>query len=229
MSFDVSKFNAPKARALPVILMLDRSSSMAGQKIDTLNKAVNEMIKSFAAEGQEVDIQVCVISFGGDGATVDMPLTSARELRDLALITSGCTPMGAALKTAKRIIEDKSTIPSSGFRPTVVLVSDGMPNDEWEEPLTDFIKDGRSSKCERFAMAIGTDKDDPVLNMFLEGTKNEVFLAEEAANIQKFFRFVTMSVSVKSRTQGKSLKALSSMETKTIDKTVDDIAKEFGF
>jgi len=63
--------------------------------------------------------------------------------------------MGMALRMAKDLIEDKEIIPSKGYRPAVVLVSDGAPNDDWEGPMNDFISGGRSSKCERFAMAIG--------------------------------------------------------------------------
>ena len=47
MAFDPSKYTVAKARPLPVILLLDRSGSMCGEKISTLNSAVNEMIQSF--------------------------------------------------------------------------------------------------------------------------------------------------------------------------------------
>ncbi|HCA19477.1 MAG TPA: hypothetical protein DEO40_02225, partial [Treponema sp.] len=46
MAFDPSKYTVAKARPLPVILLLDRSGSMSGEKISTLNSAVNEMIQS---------------------------------------------------------------------------------------------------------------------------------------------------------------------------------------
>jgi uncharacterized protein YegL len=64
---------------------------------------------------------------------------------------------------AKAMIEDKDVVPSRAYRPTVVLVSDGGPNDAWEKPLNAFISDGRSAKCDRMAMAIGADADEAVL------------------------------------------------------------------
>jgi uncharacterized protein YegL len=67
----------------------------------------------------------------------------------------GNTPLGAALNITKKMIEDKEQIPSRAYRPTVVLVSDGDPNDAWQEPLQRFMTEGRSAKCYRMAMGIG--------------------------------------------------------------------------
>lgn len=228
MAFDPSKYTVAKARPLPVILLLDRSDSMGGEKISTLNSAVNEMIESFKSAGQgEVEINLGIISFGDGGATYDLPLQPVSGITQIALSANGGTPMGMALKMAKDLIEDKETIPSKGYRPAVVLVSDGAPNDNWQLPMENFISGGRSSKCERFAMAIGTSQEDPVLNKFLSGTENKVFLANEANKIRDFFKFVTMSVSVRSRSQNPNalLPAASNPSSLT---AIEDMAKEFG-
>ena len=46
--FDPSKFTAPKAKPLPVILLLDVSGSMSGDKIRNLNDAVRDMLNTFS-------------------------------------------------------------------------------------------------------------------------------------------------------------------------------------
>ena len=225
MAFDPSNYAVAKARPLPVILVLDRSGSMGGEKIVTLNKAVNEMIESFKTAGQgEVEIDIAVISFGDGGATYDIPLQSVKSIETVfGLSADGNTPMGAALRLAKDLIEDKSVIPSKGYRPAVVLVSDGAPNDDWEGPMREFISNGRSSKCERFAMAIGTTEADAVLNQFLSGTENKVFRADQAAQIRDFFKFVTMSVSVRSQSQNPN-----AVQPAASSKSIFDMAREFG-
>lgn len=227
MAFDPSKYTVAKARPLPVILLLDRSGSMDGEKIKQLNAAVNEMIDSFKTAGNgEVEIDLAVISFGDGGASYDIPLRSVKDIECVfALNAYGGTPMGLAMRMAKDMLEDKSVIPSNGYRPAIVLVSDGEPNDEWQGPMQDFVGGGRSSKCERFAMAIGTTKDDPVLNQFLTGSKNKVFLADEASKIRDFFKFVTMSVSVRSQSQNPN--ALLTKESSSIS-VIEDLAKELG-
>ena len=154
-TFDPSKFTAPTAKPLPVILLLDVSGSMGGAKIQNLNDAVKDMLGTFRdTENSEIEIHVAIITFGAE-VRLHQALASASEITWHDLNASGMTPLGTALKMAKAMIEDKDVVPSRAYRPTVVLVSDGQPNDAWEQPLEDFIKDGRSAKCDRMALAIG--------------------------------------------------------------------------
>ncbi len=89
LAFDPSKFTVAKAKPLPVILLLDVSLSMSGSKIESLNKAVAEMLESFrGSESSETEIDVAVITFGG---TVELaqPLASAGPSSG-----PGCPPAG---------------------------------------------------------------------------------------------------------------------------------------
>ena len=74
-------------------------------------------------------------------------------------------------------------------------------------------------------MAIGATETDPVLNQFLSGTENKVFLADQAAKIRDFFKFVTMSVSVRSRSQNPNALLPAASNTPA---RLEDLAKEFG-
>ena len=206
MAFDPSKYTVAKAKPLLVVLLLDTSSSMnAGgeqSKIAELDSAVREMIKDFAHEEQlETEIQVSVITFGYNGVQLALPYTNASKVEMKKLEAQGNTPMGMALRMAKDMIEDKETTPSRAYRPLVILCSDGAPNDDWEGPMDNFIKDGRSSKCDRMAMAIGSDANEVVLKRFIEGTENPLFYAKDASSMHKFFKFVTMSVATRSHSQ----------------------------
>ena len=104
------------------------------------------------------------------------------------------TPLGCALRMAKDLIEDKNFTPGKWYAPAVVLVSDGQPNDEWRKPLDEFINNGRTSRCQRLAVAIGNDADRVVLKKFT-GDENLVFFAEAASDIAAAFKKVTLSVS----------------------------------
>lgn len=200
-TFDPSQFTVAKAKPLPVILLLDVSSSMEGDKIASLNQAVSEMLASFrVSEGGEIEIDVAVITFG---ETVELvhPLASASTIEWRDLTAYGMTPMGTALRMAKAMIEDREVLPSRAYRPTVVLVSDGEPNDEWRQPLEDFLTTGRSSKCDRMALAIGALADADVLAQFIAGTDYPLFYAKDAAGLHEYFKFVTMSVTVRTKSQ----------------------------
>ena len=200
-TFRPDDYTVPNAKPLPVILLLDVSGSMQGPKVQNLNEAVRDMLEEFRdTENSEVEIHVAIITFGAE-VRLHQALASAGDIRWQDLTASGGTPLGTAFKMAKAMIEDKNVVPTRAYRPTVVLVSDGRPGDSWEQPLSDFINCGRSSKCDRMVMAIGADADEGVLGKFIEGTKNSLFYAENAKQLRNFFNFVTMSVTIRTKSQ----------------------------
>jgi len=192
--FDPSKFTVKKAKPFPVMLLLDVSGSMSGVKIDTLNDAVRTMLETFADEEKmETEILVSIITFGEEVKRL-FPFTPASKVHFDNLSARGGTPLGVACSMAKSIIEDREETPGHAYRPTLVLVSDGRPGDNWMPPLQALISEGRSAKCNRMAMAIGGDADLNVLGKFVEGTGNPLFEAHRAAEIHTFFQAVTMTV-----------------------------------
>ena len=212
--FDVTKFASSKAKPLPIILLLDESNSMSGDKIERLNEAVRKMLNSFKKEEtQASEFLVSVIGFGGDygdgmdgkSAKVHNEPTAAAEIQFDGVAAYGWTPLGEALKLAKGIIEDKEKTPSRAYRPLVILVTDGLPTDDWKGPFFDFVENGRSAKCDRMALGVGGNTDMNMLSDFVAGTGHEVFTTEQADGIVKFFNFVTMSVVTRTRSQNPNL------------------------
>ena len=216
---ELDNFITNVGRPLPVFLLLDVSGSMAGTKIDTLNDCVKEMIKDFQNERMsEVALKLCVITFGGGSATLHTKLSPLKDVEFTDLHASGNTPLGSALNMASAIINDKEQVPSKGYRPVVVLVSDGYPNDSWEQPLNEFVNGKRTSKCERWALGIGEGYDSNMLQKFLGDTDKKVFDASVAKEITKFFKLVTLSTIARSKSQDpNSIINISEIETKVKD------------
>jgi uncharacterized protein YegL len=199
--FDPSAVISINPKPLPVIMLLDVSGSMGGAKIQNLNTAVKDMLETFRdAENSEKEIHVAIITFGKE-VKLHQPLVSAGEINYQDLSAGGGTPLGIAIKMAKEMIADKNVVPSRAYRPVVVLISDGQPNNGWEQPLNDFIGEGRSSKCDRMALAIGADADEAVLGKFITGTERPLFYAENAKQLRDFFLFLTMSVTTRTKSQ----------------------------
>ena len=195
----LERFTTRPPKPLPVFILADVSGSMHGSKIDTLNQAMADMINSFGEqEDARAEIHVCVIAFGGQGARLHTPLCPAREIGWADVGANGGTPMGAALTKVGELLEDRSTVPSRAYRPVIVLVSDGVPTDQWEDPLQRTLE-GRAAKAERMAMAIGAGADEAMLQRFLADPERRVFRADEARQIKDFFSFVTMTVVARSR------------------------------
>lgn len=224
--FDPSKFTVPKAKPLPVIFLIDISGSMGEiidetgmqetgetvyddgklyrivtggvSRIQLVNECCQKMITSFSSsEKLETEIDVAIITFGAE-TKIHQKLQPASSIQWTDMEASGETPLGQALSIAKNMIEDRDQVPGRACRPAVILISDGRPDSGWENPLAQFISEGRSSKCDRMAMGIGDDADMDVLGKFTEGTGHQVFSAGDADKIQEFFKFVTMSVTTRS-------------------------------
>lgn len=197
----LKEFTLSSARPLPVILLADVSGSMGSEgKIDALNAAIAEMITTFADEDDaRAEIHISVVTFGRDGASIHQPLLPARETKWEPMAAAGRTPMGEAFTLVQQMIEDREIVPSRAYRPTIVLISDGVPTDDWRGPLDGLLRSERASKATRFAMGIGADADRETLGAFLGRDGGRVFEAHEAREIKNFFRWVTMSITTRTR------------------------------
>lgn len=221
-------FSRAKRRVLPLILLLDASGSMneiideegmkrTGQivfedgrewevvtggtsKLHITNQAMRAMIASFSAV-ERAEVQVSVITFGGaSDAQVHVPMRAASAVTWEDYVADGETPMGAAFGLAKQLIEKRETIPSDAYRPTIVLISDGLPTDSgWQERLDELVSEGRSRKASRMALGIG-EADRTMLKKFLGDEHDEfLFEANQAAEMVRFFNFLTMSVAQRTK------------------------------
>jgi uncharacterized protein YegL len=181
--------------------MVDVSGSMnTNGKISIVNRCIVEMLQSFQEDDSEfVEIQVAIITFGNKEAVLFQDLMSASMIKWVDMKAEGQTPMGAAFRLAKELVEDREKFPSRSYAPSLILISDGVPTDEWEKALQELLSSERAAKAARFALAIGDDAQEDMLAAFINDKERPVIKAHNAAGIQGFFRGVTMSVSTRSR------------------------------
>ena len=199
----MQQFAVATARPLPVIILADVSGSMLeNNNIGALNAALKDFLSTLSQESRlNAEIHVSIITFGGAKAEVHVPLTPAWKINQTNdLVASGGTPMGGAFELAVEMIENKEIIPSRAYKPTIVLISDGIPTDNWEASFDKLKNSDRAQKASRMAMAIGTGADKNMLKAFVNDLEaSEVFEAHNAKEIHRFFRAVSMSVSSRSQ------------------------------
>lgn len=185
----------PEPRCLPVIVLADTSGSMSVDgKIEVLNDAIRRMIDAFAKlDLPECEVNLALIAFGGEEARFHVPLTAVSELAWKPLDAAGRTPMGHAFGLVRRLLDDREVIPPRSYRPHLVLVSDGIPTDEWRKPLADLDAAEQAGRALRFAVGIGADATGEVLRTFA-GEQGEVVPVEQVEVLTEFFRFITYTV-----------------------------------
>lgn len=200
----LDKFVAREPRPLPIFVLADTSGSMRGEKINELNLALREMVKSLNdADDIRGKFQLSIITFGGEVKLIQ-PLEDCNTISLNELDAAGKTPMGEAFDMVCDMIEDHDIVSSRAYTPTIVLISDGLPTDcseemyrrknyfDWE-PLVKLQSGERSSKCQRLALGIGEDADSDMLKCFIDNPDIPVIKTKDATGITKFFRWVTMS------------------------------------
>ena len=211
MSSDSDKTSAPAfdqtktshEKAFPVILLLDisgsmndTSGSMSERKIDSLNKAVKTMLETWAQldkKNRVAKYHVAVITFA-NSAKLHLPYTKVSLIQWQDLEAGGQTYLGEALTLAMSLIKKENCPPRTLYYDgVVVLVSDGLPNDEWKKPLEDFIALQRIpeyTSAVLYALLIGDGADKEFLKRFRDDAGFEI----SKGPIPLFFQLVTKKV-----------------------------------
>jgi uncharacterized protein YegL len=154
----------------PVVLALDASSSMHGTRIDTLNETLKGFKEELVSDPvAALRVELAVVRFDST-ATLVQDFVTARNFNPPVLEASGTTAMGEAVNIALDQLEArKQRYRETGvkyYRPWLWLMSDGMPNDDWEAAAARALAAERDKKVSVFAVGIGDGANLSVLGEF---------------------------------------------------------------
>lgn len=118
----------------PCLLLLDTSSSMAGDAIAELNAGLQTFKNELEADSlAKQRVELAIITFGP--VQVHAEFRTADGFEPPLLHASGATPMGEAISRGLDMLEARKTdykqAGVSYFRAWVFLITDGGPTDEW--------------------------------------------------------------------------------------------------
>lgn len=181
----------------PVILLLDTSSSMSGAPINELNKGVRQFLaetRSDEAAGMSVELEV--ITFDSRVSRV-IPFKSISNVKSLPTFrTNGMTCMGGALRMATDDLKERRNlyrrIGIASYRPWVVLMTDGGPNDEWQEAARQMRQLGERGRIQYIGIEIGHEADHQTMCQILPQNPGPVRL--QGLKFKQFFRWLTDSL-----------------------------------
>lgn len=182
-------------RQLLVVLVLDCSGSMRGDRIASLNYAIRSAIpelKSVAEENPEVQVMVRVLRFDTVARWHIEEPCPVEELEWEDLSAGGETAMGAALSMVAQAL-DPENLRGRQLPPVIVLASDGYPTDDIDAGIDTLFAQEAAVSATRIAIAIGSDTDLDTLERFMDspGQRMRPLRANNAPDLVKNIKWAT--------------------------------------
>lgn len=184
----------------PVFLywLVDCSGSMVMDgKIGAMNFAIREALPelvSAADANPAATLMMRVLSFSTEARWESEAAVPVHDFRPPALEADGTTALGAALRL---LAEELHTppMPTRALRPVIVLISDGVPTDDWRAGLRALDTTPWGRRSVRVAIAVGDDADRDVLKEFLQNPELEPLNAGRISELARSLRWAsTMAV-----------------------------------
>ncbi|MCL2931714.1 MAG: VWA domain-containing protein [Trichodesmium sp. MAG_R03] len=198
---NVADFAVNQEPRCPVVLLLDNSLSMSGEPIQQLNEGIAVFKQSVEQDTlAKLRVEVAIVSFGPvamcqDFVTIDQfvpPLLNAED----------STPMGKAIEYALDLLEDrKEDYKNNGiqyYRPWVFLITDGRPNDDWENAAQRVRQGEKDKKFSFFAVGV-QNADMEILRYIAPPTRIPLLL--NGLDFQSMFLWLSQSMKQVSHSQ----------------------------
>ena len=190
------------ARTMALFYLFDRSGSMSGQKIASVNYAMRDIpkiIMDVADSAPNANIVVAAATFSTDVEWLTpKPQTPEEFMNNWHDITAeGLTSLGAALKSLNEKMSRKAFLgdnPMGYLAPGIIILSDGEPTDDWEKPLAELKKNNWFKSAIKIAFAVGDDANKQVLAQIC-GTPEAIVTINDPEKIRSYIKFVTAAVS----------------------------------
>ncbi|MDY4839082.1 MAG: VWA domain-containing protein [Lachnospiraceae bacterium] len=190
-------------RKMTLFFLIDKSGSMFGSKIGSVNDAIENVlpvIGSISDENPDAEINVAALEFStGTRWLYDEP-KEAIEFIWQQVSASGLTSLGAACrelnsKLSRNREEGGFMESSSGsYAPAIILLSDGGPTDDFASGVATLKNNSWFKNAIKIAIAIGDDADKDVLKEFT-GSMEAVLTVHNIEALKAMIRLVAVTSS----------------------------------
>ena len=195
--------SAPAPRkVMTLFYLVDTSGSMAGEKLGSVNSAMEEAIvddlPSISTANDDAEIKVAIMQFS-DACSWITPPSGPLGIGDVIwsdLQAGGTTCLGAALTELDSKLSRNAYLQSQtgAYAPVIILMSDGGPTDAWLEALEMLRKNNWFKHAIKIAIAIGEDADKNVLAQFT-GNSEAVIEVNDKHTLKMLIRKVSVRAS----------------------------------
>jgi uncharacterized protein YegL len=181
-------------RPLHFFVVADCSGSMAADgKMQALNNALREALPhlvSVALQNPHADLLVRVLAYSSGAWWEREVPTPIQDFAWSDLEAGGYTDLGAALSTLARQLE-VPPMEERALPPAIILISDGMPTDDWQRGLDDLLAQPWGDRSVRMAVGIGRDADHEVLQRFIGNAEVPPLTASNPEQLVRLIRWAS--------------------------------------
>lgn len=197
MSDDIMNPAPIAKKTMVLFFLIDTSGSMAGEKIQTVNEAIIEvipMIRDISNDNADADIKFAVQTFDSDVNWVTPSPVDLNTYKYQDLSANGGTSMGVAFSELASKLDKKAFLSNQvgNYAPAIILLSDGVPTDDYKAGLNALKQNKYFGQCIKVAFAIGKDAN---VNILAEFTGNKEFVLEvnNKLLLKTLIKFITVS------------------------------------
>ena len=195
------------SRPIHFFWVVDCSGSMSYDgKINIVNNAIEECIPEMAAAADNnpnAQLLIRALQFSSGASWLTAKPVPVEDYSWDPLEANGLTEMGKAfdLLAAQLSIPP---MPSRALPPVIVLLSDGMPTDDYKKGLNKLKALPWFKKAVKIAISIGKDAEDDILEDFT-GNKELILQANNAAALAKMIKWASTTASMVSAPASKPM------------------------
>ncbi len=169
----------PPRRQMTLFFLIDKSGSMTGDKIGSVNDAIENvlpMIGEISDANTDAEIRIAALEFSNSSKWKYEEPKLANEFIWQPVQASGMTSLGEACEELNKKLSRNGgfmSSPSACYAPAIILLSDGGPTDNFEAGVKSLWANSWFKNGIRLAISIGSDADDSVLERFT-GSKESI-------------------------------------------------------
>lgn len=188
-------------KVLPIIYVLDTSGSMSGDRIASVNEAMNEtmeVLKDVSAKNPDAEIKVGVLKFSSGAEWVTNGLIFMEDFYWNDLRAGGVTDFGSALNELhSKLSRSEFLVSDTGFCvPVLMFMSDGQPTDNYEKALDNINANNKWFKhATKIGIAVGEDADRDVLGKIV-GNSEAVVGVNDIETLKMLIKVASVTASM---------------------------------
>lgn len=147
-------------------------------------------MQDVANENPNADVLVRVLRFSNGAQWHVSQPTSIHDFRWTDLDADGITDMGHAMRLVAEALKVEN-MPMRGLPPVILLITDGMPTDDFDGGLQALLAEPWGKRSVRIGLAIGNDADLEAIERFIANPEIKPLRADNVQDLVKKIKWAS--------------------------------------